>query len=94
MQKIAVVIPKYCLVGGAEQFIAELTNRLANKTGFDFHVLANRWQTSSTITRFHKIPIIFFPKFLTTLRFAYFIQQPDQSQQFFSRTQPRKNFYG
>src|SRR5664280_113940 len=75
MQKNAVVIPKYCLVGGAEQFIAELTNRLANKTDFDFHVLANRWQTSSTITRFHKIPIIFFPKFLTTLRFAYFIQR-------------------
>ena len=75
MHKVAVIVPKYGLLGGAEQSTAELTNRLANQTGFDFHVLANRWQTSSTMTRFHKIPIISFPKFLTTLSFAYFVQR-------------------
>jgi len=75
MQKIAVVIPKYGLVGGAEQFVAELTSRLARQTGYDFHVLANRWQAGTTNIKFHKIPIITFPKYLTTLSFAYFTQR-------------------
>jgi len=74
MQKIAVVIPKYGLVGGAEQFVAELTCRLARQTGYDFHVLTNRWQAGTTNIKFHKIPIITFPKYLTTLSFAYFTQ--------------------
>ena len=75
MQKIAVVIPKYGLVGGAEQFVAELTSRLARQTGYDFHVLANCWQAGTTNIKFHKIPIITFPKYLTTLSFAYFTQR-------------------
>ncbi|MGD0279871.1 MAG: glycosyltransferase family 4 protein [Smithella sp.] len=75
MHNIAVVIPKYGLVGGAELSSVEMTERLANQTGFDFHVLANRWQTSSTTTTFHGIPIISFPKFLTTISFAYFVQR-------------------
>lgn len=75
MQKIAVVIPKYGLVGGAEQFAAELTDRLASLTGYDFHVYANRWQKSAAPATFSKIPIISFPKFLTTLSFAYFVQR-------------------
>jgi UDP-glucose:(heptosyl)LPS alpha-1,3-glucosyltransferase len=74
MRKIAVVIPKYGLVGGAEQFVAELTSRLARQTGYDFHVLANRWQAETINIKFHKIPIITFPKYLTTLSFAYFTQ--------------------
>ena len=75
MQKIAVVIPKYGLVGGAEQFASELTGRLSHQTGYDFHVLANRWQTGTTDIKFHKIPIITFPKYLTTPSFAYFTQR-------------------
>ena len=74
MHKVAVVIPKYGLLGGAEQFVAELTGRLAYLTGYDFHVYANRWQPSST-AQFHKAPIISFPKFMTTLSFAYFVQR-------------------
>jgi UDP-glucose:(heptosyl)LPS alpha-1,3-glucosyltransferase len=72
MQKIAVVIPKYGLLGGAEQFAAELTGRLIGPMGCDFHVYANRWENSSVPITFEKIPIISFPKFLTTLSFAYF----------------------
>jgi len=72
MQKIAVVIPKYGLLGGAEQFAAELTDRLISATGFDFHVYANRWEKSATPVTFEKVPIISFPKFLTTPSFAYF----------------------
>ncbi len=72
MQKIAVVIPKYGLLGGAEQFAAELTDRLISTTGFDFHVYANRWEKSAKPVTFEKVPIISFPKFLTTPSFAYF----------------------
>lgn len=72
MQRIAVVIPKYGLLGGAEQFAAELTDRLISATGFDFHVYANRWEKSTTPVTFEKVPIVSFPKFLTTPSFAYF----------------------
>jgi UDP-glucose:(heptosyl)LPS alpha-1,3-glucosyltransferase len=82
MQKIAVVIPKYGLVGGAEQFAAELTDRLVLSTGDDFHVYANRWQKSDAPVNFHRVPIISFPKFLTTLSFAYFVQRHLQRSKF------------
>ena len=75
MQKIAVVIPKYGLVGGAEQFASELTARLVLQTGHDFHVYANRWRKSATPVNFHYVPIMSFPKFLTTISFAYFVQR-------------------
>lgn len=72
MQKIAIVIPKYGLIGGAEQFAAELTDRLISATGFDFYLYANRCEKSANPITFKKIPIINFPKFLTTPSFAYF----------------------
>jgi len=77
MQKIAVIIPKYGLTGGAEQFAAELTNRLVLQTSYEFHVVANRWQTSPSV-QFHKAPIISFPKFLTTPSFAHFANERTQ----------------
>ncbi len=72
VQKIAVVIPKYGLVGGAESFAAELTERIALNTRYNIHVFANRWTTHSEQITFHKVPIFSFPKFLTTISFAYF----------------------
>ncbi len=75
MRNIAVVIPKYGLVGGAEQFASELTQRLCARSENNFHVFANRWQTPSTAVKFHRVPIISFPKFLTTISFAYFIRR-------------------
>ena len=72
VRKIAVVIPKYGLVGGAEGFAAELTKRIALSTGYNIHVFANRWTTHSERITFHKVPIFSFPKFLTTISFAYF----------------------
>jgi UDP-glucose:(heptosyl)LPS alpha-1,3-glucosyltransferase len=72
MQKIAVVIPKYGLVGGAEQFASELTGRLSDQPGYNFHVFANQWQSAHADINFHHVPIVSFPKFLTTLSFAYF----------------------
>ncbi len=72
VRKIAVVIPKYGLVGGAESFAAELTERIALNTRYNLHVFANRWTTHSERITFHKVPIFSFPKFLTTISFAYF----------------------
>ncbi len=70
--RIAVVIPKYGLVGGAEGFAAEMTERLAVDPRFEFHVFANRWIAHSDRITFHKVPIVAFPKFLTTPSFAFF----------------------
>ena len=72
VHRIAVVIPKYGLVGGAEGFAAELTERLARDPRFEFHVFANRWVPGSDRVTFHRVPIISFPKFLTTPSFAFF----------------------
>ncbi len=73
--KIAVVIPKYGLVGGAEGFVAELTERIAQDEQYDIHVFANAWQPLSDRIIFHKIPVIRFPKFMTTPSFAYFAEK-------------------
>lgn len=73
--KIAVVIPKYGVVGGGEKFVAELTERIARRSSYEIHVLANRWKARSDLIRFHKIPILSFPKYLTTISFAWFVEQ-------------------
>jgi len=82
MSNIAVVIPKYGLVGGAEQFAAELTGQLCNRTDYTFQVFANRWEAGSDPITFTKIPIISFPKFLTTLSFAWFVERRLQERRF------------
>lgn len=74
-KKIAIVVPKYGLVGGGEQFVFELTERLAQNPRYDMHVLANKWHSRNARISFHKIPVIFFPKWLTTLSFAFFAQR-------------------
>ena len=71
-RKIAVVVPKYGLVGGGERFASEITGRLARNEDFEIHVLANRWVSNSDRIKFHKIPMIRFPRFLRPLSFAWF----------------------
>jgi len=71
-RKIAIVIPKYGLVGGAEGFAAELTEKIAQDRRFEVHVFANKWQKNSENIIFHRVPIVAMPKFLTTVSFAYF----------------------
>jgi UDP-glucose:(heptosyl)LPS alpha-1,3-glucosyltransferase len=70
--RIAVVIPKYGLTGGAEGFTAELTERLALNPRYEVHVFANRWTAPSGRVTLHRVPVISFPKFLTTISFAWF----------------------
>ncbi|MBN1841168.1 MAG: glycosyltransferase family 4 protein [Deltaproteobacteria bacterium] len=72
--KIAVAIPKYGLVGGAENFAFELCERLATHNGFEIHVFANKWRKGNAPIVFHKIPIIRFPRFLQPISFAYFVR--------------------
>ncbi|MDA8159956.1 MAG: glycosyltransferase family 4 protein [Desulfobacteraceae bacterium] len=72
-KKIAVVIPKYGLTGGAERFAANLTEGLAHNPAYDIHVLANQWETQLDVVTFHKVPIISFPRFLSPLSFAWFV---------------------
>ena len=81
-KKIAVVIPKYGLVGGAEQFAAELTERIAGNADYDIHVVANRWKVLSDRVTFHKAPIMPFPKFLTTTSFAWFADRTIRAEGF------------
>ncbi len=82
MHKIAVVIPKYGLVGGAEQFAAQLTDELSSRQTAAFQVFANAWQADSHVAEFHKIPIVSFPKFMTTISFAWFAKRQLQRQDF------------
>jgi UDP-glucose:(heptosyl)LPS alpha-1,3-glucosyltransferase len=71
--RVAVIIPKYGLVGGGERFASEVTERIARDGRFDVHVFANKWvaEPGSPVT-FHKVPIARFPRFLRPLSFAAF----------------------
>ena len=73
--KIAVVVPKYGLVGGGERFASEITERLAMNEQFEIHVFANNWVTHSDRITFHKIPKVYFPRFLGPLAFSWFVNQ-------------------
>jgi UDP-glucose:(heptosyl)LPS alpha-1,3-glucosyltransferase len=70
--KIAVVTSKYGLLGGAENFVFQLTERLAEREGLEIHVLANQWYRGNDSITFHKIPNVFFPRFMKPISFAYF----------------------
>ena len=73
--RIAVVCPNYGLVGGAELFAFELTERLAMREDFNIHVFANRWRPGKGVTTFHKIPILTFPRWLRPISFALFARR-------------------
>jgi UDP-glucose:(heptosyl)LPS alpha-1,3-glucosyltransferase len=80
--KIAVVIPKYGLVGGAEGFVYELTERLAVRSAFDIHVFANRYRRGEAPVIFHKVPILPFPRFMRQISFAWFTEKAIQRGDF------------
>lgn len=72
--KIAVVVPKYGLVGGGEEHTAQLTNRLSRLGEYEVHLMANKWANVSDPICVQKIPILSIPKFLTTSSFAHFVK--------------------
>ncbi len=70
--RVAVVVPKYGLVGGGERFVLEVTERIAQTGRFEIHVFANRWRAAEgSPVMFHKVPLIRFPRFLRPLSFAW-----------------------
>lgn len=79
---IAVIIPKYGLLGGAESFAYELAERLAVKKEFNIHVFANRWKIGSAPIVYHKVPIIPFPRWIRPVSFAYFANKMIQNGSF------------
>ncbi|HEX9158539.1 MAG TPA: glycosyltransferase family 4 protein, partial [Syntrophales bacterium] len=81
-KKIAVVIPKFGLVGGAENFASELTTRIASDPRYDIHVFANRWSEATPGITFHRVPIVRFPRSLTTPSFAWFANRAIARQDF------------
>ncbi len=78
MIKVAVVIPKYGLVGGAEGFVYALTERLAMRGEFEIHVFANQWRRGKAPILFHKVPILVFPRFMKQISFAWFVNRQIQ----------------
>lgn len=80
--KIAVVIPKYGLVGGAEKFVYQLTEQLAFQADLEIHVFANQWSVGNAPITFHKVPIIPFPRFMRPISFAYFSNKRIRSKDY------------
>ncbi|MDY6903882.1 MAG: glycosyltransferase family 4 protein [Thermodesulfobacteriota bacterium] len=68
--KIATVIPAYGLLGGAEGFAFEVTERIAARSDFDMHVFANKWRAGKAPVTFHKVPVIRFPRWAIPISFA------------------------
>ncbi|MGE5856720.1 MAG: glycosyltransferase family 4 protein [Syntrophaceae bacterium] len=81
-KKIAVVIPKLGLVGGAENFASELTTRIAADPRYEVHVFANRWGEWAPGITFHHVPIVRFPRSLTTPSFAWFANRAIRRDRF------------
>lgn len=75
IRRIAVVVPRYGLVGGGEKLVYELTERIATDQRWEIHVFANQWRKGSDRVRFHHVPVIRFPRFMAPLSFALFARQ-------------------
>jgi len=74
--RIAVIVPKYGLVGGGERFVFEVTERMARKGNYEFHVFANRWHPAEgSPVLFHKVPTVKFPRFLRAFVFPWCAQR-------------------
>ena len=89
--RVAVAIPDYGLVGGAENLVFELTERLARRGRFEFHVLANRWRAGTSRVRFQRISILSFPRWAKPVSFAVFAARWWQHFTPFSRNQITTN---
>ena len=65
------MVPRYGPVGGGERFVMALTEQLAKNPRLEMHVFANSWEKGIGGIIFHKVPVIKFPRFLTTVSFAW-----------------------
>lgn len=67
---IAMIVPTYGRVGGAENLVVELCERLIQEHDCTIHVLANRFETISEAVQMHRIPIWMFPRWFRPYSFA------------------------
>jgi UDP-glucose:(heptosyl)LPS alpha-1,3-glucosyltransferase len=74
-KRIAVVVPRYGLLGGGEKLVFELTERIAADRRWQVHVFANRWKPGSAAICFHRVPILPFPRFAQPLSFALYARK-------------------
>jgi UDP-glucose:(heptosyl)LPS alpha-1,3-glucosyltransferase len=77
---IAVVIPRYGRIGGAENMAFQLCERLTAM--FDIHVFARKWDCGPSMVTFHKVPMIHFPRWLQPISFAGFAGRKIDSMTF------------
>lgn len=80
--KVAVVIPSYGLIGGAELSAFELAERIAAQSEFDLHVFAMKFVKGNAPITFHKIPETYFPRFLKPIAFAWHVNRKIKSGAF------------
>lgn len=74
--KVGVVVQKFGLVGGGEQFVAEVTRRLARHPRLAIHVFANEWipDGAAAIT-FHHVSMPSIPRWRKPEGFARRVQR-------------------
>lgn len=65
--RLAFIKKRFSIHGGAERYLQTLIKHLKN-SGYEIHVFANQWVDEEGIT-FHKVTIIPFTSFLSTLTF-------------------------
>ena len=81
--KVAVVVPKYGLVGGAEGFVYELTESIASRhTDIQMHVISNRWRRGKAPVIFHRARTFSFPRWLRPISFARSVKKIVDSNRF------------
>ena len=80
--KVAVVIPSYGLIGGAELSAFELAERIAAQNEFDLHVFAMKFVKGNAPITFHQIPETYFPRFLKPIAFAWHVNRKVKSGAF------------
>jgi UDP-glucose:(heptosyl)LPS alpha-1,3-glucosyltransferase len=63
--RVAVFVERFGFPGGSERFSQQTVNLMADTGRYEFHVFANRWNSTRTDIRFYHVPIA---RFSRTLR--------------------------
>jgi len=68
--RVAVLTEKCGMAGGCERFVHETSSRIARMPGFSVDVFANRWEQCDPNIRYHRVPMVRFPKFVKPWAFV------------------------
>lgn len=68
--RVAVLTEKCGMAGGCERFVHETSTRIAAMPGFSVDVFANRWELADPRIRYHRVPMVRFPKFVKPWAFV------------------------